>query len=395
MRGRWIGCVLVAACLVAACLFGAVSSPLAGAASAPADLSRADLSQADLSQAHVKLVRIASGLKSPIALAWRAGDGSRVYVAEQTGHVRIATQGHVVGTALTVAVASGGERGLLGLAFSRDGTKMYVDYTEPDGDIRIEEYTMNGNVANVATRRRLRVIPHQTAANHNGGNLVVGADDLLYISVGDGGGGGDPAHNAQNLKVLLGKILRIDPRPGAGTAYTIPPSNPFVNTAGVRPEIYMWGLRNPWRFSLDRLNGDMWIGDVGQDDWEEIDYVPAGQSGINWGWNLREGFQPYKGGVKPPGARDPLLVRSHANGDCAIIGGYVYRGSTIPNFNGAYVFGDTCSGALRAVVQQGGKVTQSKNLMLNVPQLTTFGEGVAGAIYAASLDGTLYALAPT
>jgi len=376
MRSWRIGCALVA-------LSFAIAVPSRAGAAAPPDLALA----------HVKLVQIASGLDRPVALAWRVGDGGRVYVAEQTGHVRIVAQGHVVSTALTVAVSSGNERGLLGLAFSRDGTKMYVDYTDAIGDIRIVEYTMNGNVANVATRRQLLLIPHHIYASHNGGDLVMGADNLLYISVGDGGGAGDPLNSGQSLNTLLGKILRIDPRPSGGNPYTIPPSNPFVNQAGIRPAIYMWGLRNPWRFSIDRLTRDMWIGDVGQDAWEEIDYAPAGQAVINCVWNRREGFQPYHGGTKPPGARDPILVRSHTAGDCAITGGYVYRGASIPNFNGAYVFGDTCTGKLRAVVQQGGVVTQAKDLMLNVSQLSTFGEGLGGELYAASLSGNLYALA--
>jgi glucose/arabinose dehydrogenase len=378
MRKWRIGCALVAAGVAVA----VVSS--AGAATPPPP---------DLSLARVKLVQIASGLTRPVALAWRVGDGGRVYVAEQSGHVRIVAQGTVVSTALNVAVSSGNERGLLGLTFTRDGTKMYIDYTDSVGDIRIVEYTMNGNVANLATRRELMVISHHIYGNHNGGNLVMGADNLLYISVGDGGGAGDPLNNGQNLSTRLGKILRIDPRPSNGNPYTIPPSNPFVGRPGIRPAIYMWGLRNPWRFSLDRLTRDMWIGDVGQDAWEEIDYAPAGQAGINWGWNLREGFAPYNGGTKPPGARDPILVRSHSAGDCAITGGYVYRGSGIPNFNGAYVFGDTCTGELRAVVQQGGVVTQSKDLLLSVAQLSTFGEGLGGELYAASLSGKLYALA--
>jgi glucose/arabinose dehydrogenase len=379
MRKLWIGCVLLAAALGIA-----VPSSIAAAATSPANLSLA----------HPRIVQIATGLTEPVALAWRVGDGGRVYVAEQTGHVRIVAQGHVVATALNIAVSSGNERGLLGLAFSRDGKKMYVDFTDAAGDIRIVEFTMNNNVANLATRRLLLVIPHRTYANHNGGNLVIGTDNLLYISVGDGGGAGDPLHSGQNLNSLLGKILRIDPRPGANKPYTIPPSNPFVNRVGVRPEIYMWGLRNPWRFSFDRVNRDMWIGDVGQALWEEIDYAAAGQSGINWGWNLREGFQPYNGGAKPPGARDPLLVRSHNTGDCAIIGGYVYRGAQIPNFYGAYVFGDTCTGELRAVVQQGGHVTQSKDLGLNVAQTTTFGEGLGGELYVVSRAGKIYALVP-
>ena len=346
-----------------------------------------------LSSVKVKVVPIASGLSSPVALAWRGGDASHIYVAEQTGRVVIVANGQIVSTVLSLSVSSGGERGLLGLTFSRDGTKLYVDYTNAAGDILVVEYTMNGTVANLATRRPLLLINHHTYGNHNGGDLIMGVGGLLYISVGDGGGAGDPLNNGQNLGTRLGKILRIDPHPSATLPYTIPPGNPFVNRAGVRPEIYMWGLRNPWRFSIDRGTNALWIGDVGQSLWEEVDYAPAGQSGINWGWNLREGFAPYNGGAKPPGARDPILVRSHSAGDCAIIGGYVYRGSAISFFNGAYVFGDECTGELRAVVQQNGAVTQSKDLLANVPQLTTFGEGPAGELYAASLNGSLYRLA--
>ena len=384
MRKRWIGGVGILLGLVVLALGLAIPGSIAGAASSPANLPLA----------HPRLVQIVAGLTEPVALAWRVGDGGRVYIAEQTGHVRIVAQGHIVATALNVTVGSGNERGLLGLAFSRNGAKMYIDYTDGTGNIQIVEYTMNGNVANVATRRLLLSIPHQTYTNHNGGNLVVGADNSLYISVGDGGGAGDTLHNGQNLNALLGKILRIDPRPSAGKQYTIPPTNPFVNQAGVRPEIFMWGLRNPWRFSIDRLTRDMWIGDVGQALWEEVDYAPAGQSGINWGWNAREGFQPYNGGAKPAGARDPLFVRSHSSGDCAIIGGYVYRGAQIPNFYGAYVYGDTCTGELRAAVQSGGHVTQMKDLGLNVAQITTFGEGLGGELYAVSRTGKIYALVP-
>jgi glucose/arabinose dehydrogenase len=230
--------------------------------------------------------------------------------------------------------------------------------------------------------------------NHNGGSLVMGPDNMLYIGVGDGGGAGDTLHNAQNLDALLGKILRIDPHPNGSAAYTIPSDNPFANAAGDRPEIWMWGLRNPWRFSFDRLTHDTWIGDVGQNLYEEVDYAPAGQSGINWGWNQREGFHPFNGGAEPDGARDPILERSHDAGDCAIIGGFVYRGSAIASFNGAYVFGDECTGELRAVVQSDGKVAQRRDLHLNVDQLTTFGEGPSGGIFAASRAGKIYYLAP-
>ena len=376
MRKWSIVCVLVAA------VFGA---GIPSSAAAPPDIS----------MARIKLTTIATGLNKPIAFGWRNGDPTKIYVAEQTGRIVIVSGGQVTGTVLTLTgLSTGGEQGLLGFAFSNNGTKLYVDFTDTIGDIHVAEFTMNGNVANTATRRRILLIPHHAAANHNGGNLVVGPSGNLYIGTGDGGGAGDPPGNAQNLNSLLGKILRINPNPNGTAPYSVPPNNPFVGNANARPEIYMWGLRNPWRFSLDRVTGDVWIGDVGQDLWEEIDYAPLGLAGVNWGWNKREGFVAYNGGAKPPGARDPILVRSHSAGDCAIIGGYVYRGNAIQNFSGAYVFGDECTGKLRAVVQQGGVVTQSRDLLLTVPAVSSFGQGPGGEIFASSLGGTLYLLSP-
>jgi glucose/arabinose dehydrogenase len=369
-------CVLVAAAF-------AIGIP-SGAAAPP-----------DISLARIKLTTVATGLTKPIAFGWRNGDLTKIYVAEQTGRIRIVSGGQITGTALTLTgLSTGAEQGLLGFAFSNNGTKLYVDYTDTTGDIHITEFTMNGDVANTATRRSILVIPHHSAPNHNGGNLVVGPAGYLYISTGDGGGAGDPAGNAQNLTSLLGKILRINPNRNGWLPYSIPPNNPFVGNANARPAIFMWGLRNPWRFSLDKVNGDMWIGDVGQNLWEEVDYAPAGLAGVNWGWNKREGFVAYNGGTKPVGARDPILVRSHAAGDCAIIGGYVYRGSSIQNFDGAYVFGDECTGKLRAVVQQSGVVQQSRDLLLTVPGVTSFGQSPGGEIFASSLGGTLYRLSP-
>src|SRR5258708_28022332 len=266
MRKRSIGCVLVA--------FGlAVSIPSSAAGS---------VSQIGL--ARIKLTTVATGLSRPIAFAWRNGDPSKIYVAEQTGRVVIVSGGHVTGTVLTLTgLATGGEQGLLGIAFSNAGTKLYVDYTDTTGDIHIVEYTMNGNIANLSTRRQLLVVHHHLAANHNAGNLVIRAANLLYISTADGAGAGDPCHNGQNLGTLLGKILRINPQPNGTAPYTIPASNPFATSTTARHEIYMWGLRNPWRFSLDRVTADMWIGDVGQALWEELDYAPARQPRINLG----------------------------------------------------------------------------------------------------------------
>jgi glucose/arabinose dehydrogenase len=269
-----------------------------------------------------------------------------------------------------------------------------VDYTKPSGDIQIDEFKMkNADEAIASSRRPLLTIPHSTFPNHNGGDLVMGSSGMLYISVGDGGGGGDSLHNGQNKDSLLAKILRIDPRPSGGKPYTIPPSNPFVGDPNARPETWMWGLRNPWRFSFDRQTHDIWIADVGQNLYEEIDYAKASEKGINWGWPDREGFHAYNGPATA-GERDPIVERPHSAGDCAIVGGYVYRGKFLKGFQGAYVFGDACTGELRAVTQVNGKAAQRRDLRLNVPQLSSFGEGPGGEIFALSLHGELYRLDP-
>ena len=314
-------------------------------------LGRASAAGPDLSSVQLALTPVATGLSDPVALAWRQGD-PRMYVAEKTGTVRIvAVDGTVAPTpVLTVAVAqTDDEQGLLGLTFSPDGTKLYVDYTDLNGDINVVEYTMAGDVADPATSRVLLLIPHPNFPNHNGGEVIFGPDGDLYIGVGDGGSAGDPNGNAQNTDVLLGKILRINPAPSGSLPYTIPADNPFAGQAGKRGEIWMYGLRNPWRFSFDRTTGEMWIGDVGQDLYEEVDVAAAGQNGTNFGWNQREGFHPYNGGLKPPGAQDPLFEEPHTNGYCALVGGYVYRGSAIANLNGAYIFGDDCRANLVGV----------------------------------------------
>ena len=350
----------------------------------------------------VKLRKIASGLDSPVALAWRGSDGRTIYVAQQSGSIVTVRRGVVdPDPVLKLDVSSGGERGLLGIVFSNDGSKLYVDYTDPTGDIQVVEYTMatdGSNVADPSTARPLLTIPHRTFANHNGGDLAMDSHGMLYISVGDGGGGGDSLHNGQNKNSLLAKILRIYPKPSGSMPYQIPPHNPFVGKLNARPETWMWGLRNPWRFSLDRLTRDMWIGDVGQNAYEEIDFAKAREKGINWGWPLREGKHPYDG-PPPPGARDPIIERPHAASvggvhDCAIIGGYVYRGRAIQGFQGAYVFGDACTGRLRAIKEINGKPAHRRDLRLTVPSLSSFGEGPAGELFALSLQGDLYRLVP-
>src|SRR4051794_38698696 len=322
----------------------------------------------DLSSASVTLAPVATGLSSPVALAWRHGD-TRMYVAEQGGTIRIVDPdtGAIVGTALTLSgTGAPGERGLLGLAFSSDGAKLYVDHTDTSGTIHVEEYTMAGDVATVASLRTLLTIPHPNT-NHNGGQVVTGPDGDLYIGTGDGGGGGDPDGNGQNLGVLLGKILRIDPAPSASLPYTIPADNPFVGQPGIRGEIWMYGLRNPWRFTFDRATGDLWIADVGQGLYEEVDRAAAGVGGTNWGWNLREGFHSYAG-AQPPDGKDPLVEESHADGWCAVIGGFVYRGSAIAGLGGAYVYADLCRSELSTVVQRGGAVTAQAEFPVGLSQ---------------------------
>ena len=346
----------------------------------------------DLSGVSLALAPVANGLQKPVALAWRSGD-VRMYVAEQGGTVRIidASNGSVVGTALTLTgLGAAGERGLLGLTFSLDGTKLYVDYTDTAGTIHVVEYTMSADTAVVASARELLSIVHPRT-NHNGGEVLIGPDGYLYIGTGDGGGGGDPDLNGQNVNVLLGKILRIDPTPSAQLPYTIPADNPFVGMANHRKEIWMYGLRNPWRFTFDRANADMWVADVGQGLYEEVDYAPAGAGGTNWGWNLREGFHAYAG-AQPPNGQDPLLEKAHADGYCAVIGGYVYRGSAIGNLNGAYVFGDLCRSFLSAAVQSGGALTDQIDFTVGASQITTFGEDHDGELYVANLGGVVYKL---
>jgi glucose/arabinose dehydrogenase len=383
--------VALVALLGALATYGGSGAPPAGAA---ATTTTTTVAPPNLSQVSVKLATFATGLSEPVAMVWRPQD-PRIFVVEQTGKIRILDgSGHILGTLVDLSnlISTGNEEGVLGAAFSRDGTKLYVDSTDPNFNIRITEFTMANNAIKPGSARRVLVIPHPVNQNHNGGQLIIGRDNMLYIGVGDGGGGGDVPGNAQNRGVLLGKILRIDPRPLGSQAYRIPPDNPFVGVSGARPEIWMYGLRNPWRFTFDSLTNDMWIGDVGQALYEEVDYAPAGMKGTNWGWNLREGLHPYNGGAKPPGAVDPILERAHTLGDCAIVGGYVYRATSIPHLTGAYLFSDFCTGKMMAVVRTGNTITQNRELGPVVDSMTSFAQGPLGGLYELSRGGTIYRL---
>lgn len=343
----------------------------------------------NLANVEVALTPVVSGLDKPVALAWRVHD-THMFVAEQSGAVRLVdTKGTRSSTPVVTVgpLSNGNEEGLLGITFSADGTKLYVDYTDPDNNTHVDEYTMSGETA-VASSRRQIIVVQQPYTNHKGGEVVTGPDGMLYIGLGDGGSEDDPDHNGQNLGILLSKILRIDPAPSGASPYSVPADNPFVGRDDARPETWMWGLRNPWRFSFDRTTGDLWIGDVGQDKYEEVDFAEAGEKGINWGWSAREGFHAYRGAA-PADARDPLLETPHSSGTCAIVGGYVYRGRAIPGLDGVYVFGDDCRANIVGVVASNGHVAQ-RDLGPGVSALTTFGEDNAGELYAVARGGTVY-----
>jgi len=349
----------------------------------------------------VELVLIAE-VDAPTAFATREGD-DRLYVAEQDGRVVAVDDSGDVSSVLDVQarISTGGEQGLLGLAFSPDGERLYVHFTNESGDTRVEEYEMDGDSVDRASRRRILGV-RQPQGNHNGGQLAFGPDGMLYVGLGDGGGAGDegsghaPEGNGQSLDTLLGKILRIDPTPDGDEPYTIPDDNPFADRGG-RPEIWSFGLRNPWRFSFDRETGDLWIADVGQSAWEEISFTSADQgagNGANFGWNVFEANERYRDGDTNGPARPALVALSHNDGYCSAIGGYVYRGSRIPGLEGAFVYADYCDGRLRYVRQSGGEIDQRGALGVELSDIASFGEDDHGELYVLSQSSGLYRIDP-
>jgi glucose/arabinose dehydrogenase len=350
----------------------------------------------------VKLTRIGT-FSSPDYLTQAPGDRRRLFVLEQGGKIRVVRDGRVLRTPfldISSQVVSGGEQGLLGLAFAPDyarSGRFYVDYTDRNGDTRVVEYRRGPSPdrANPRSARQL-LFQDQPESNHNGGQLAFGPDGLLYIGLGDGGGGDDqhgPIGNAQSLGTLLGKILRIDPRPSAGRPYRIPADNPFVGR-GAKPAIYAWGLRNPWRFSFDRATGDLTIGDVGQDHVEEIDFRMKGTArGANFGWRAWEGTRREDPGLTVRGDVKPVLQYTHDHG-CSVTSGYVIRDPRLRALGGRYVYGDFCAGKLfTARLRQGG-ASGRRALGLHVDALSSFGEDGRGRVYVVSLAGPVYRLDP-
>ena len=407
---------LLAAAVVLAALVGGPSGAgtgLSGAAGAAGATGVSDAAGASAAGDEGSLDDVAVALTplvhldAPMALASRQGTDD-LYVAERAGLVRRLVAGGgslAVDPApvldLTARTTTDNERGLLGLVFSPDGSKLYVHFTNLHGDTRLLEYTMAGEQAVLGSRRTLLRVA-QPFPNHNGGQLAFGPDGRLYLGLGDGGSGGDPFGNGQDTSVLLGKILRIDPTPTGSAPYRVPRSNPFVDGgpagADTRPEIWMYGLRNPWRFSFDRDTGALWVADVGQDTFEEVDKLPRGRHGrnagrgANLGWSQMEGDQPFDGGTEPADHTRPIFTYPHGlnnqNG-CAVIGGYVYRGSGVPGLTGAYVYGDLCKAHVRALVQRHGVVGDERDLGVDLggAALIGFGEDSSGELYTLGDDG--------
>lgn len=328
----------------------------------------------------LRLTRVGTA-EEPVGLVARRGD-TALYVVEQRGIVHRLND-KVSLLDMRDQVNHDSEQGLLGLAFSVDAKTAYVDLTNTLDQTEIRSYSFDGKRF---TKPRLLIKIAHPYTNHNGGQLVVDGDGVLWIGTGDGGNGGDPSGNGQSPSALLGKILRIVPRPSGAKAYGIPAGNAKTG----RPEIWAMGMRNPWRFSIDQKTRTVWIGDVGQDSFEEIDAVPADKAGVNFGWNNREGLHPFAGGRKASSAlTDPVYEYSHANGGCSVTGGFVYRGSKVPGLHGQYVFSDFCDGGLWSLLD--GAL---RNLGRHVDQPTSFGVDNAGELYVLSLTGSIFRIDP-
>lgn len=346
-----------------------------------------------------ELVEVASGFVRPVFLT-HAGDGSgRSFIVEQNGRIFVMQDGNVLGTpfldASSLVSRDANERGLLGLAFHpkyAENGFFYINYTDRAGNTVVARYTVSADDPNVADPESAQTIlgVNQPYANHNGGDIAFGPDGYLYIGMGDGGSAGDPQGHAQNPSSLLGKMLRIDV--DGGEPYAIPEDNPFVTDSSYVPEIWALGVRNPWRFSFDALTGDLYIADVGQNQWEEVNFQPAGLGGINYGWNIMEGMHRYSGEPVPEGLTPPFAEYSHAEG-CSITGGYVYRGEELPDLQGFYFFADYCSGVIWSSYRDAAGTWQTNPFMESGLTVSSFGVDEAGELYVINHTGTVTKLA--
>jgi glucose/arabinose dehydrogenase len=333
-------------------------------------------------------LRPIASLDQPLGLIEHKG---KFWIIQKAGEVvQIDKDGNNKKVLLDISkdVSSDGERGLLGLAISpKYQNLLYLNYTNNNGDTRIVEYKIGDETIDSASARLVLGIA-QPYANHNGGNLVFGPDGYLYIGMGDGGLRDDPANRAQNLNELLGKMLRIDPRKSGNNAYTVPSDNPFFGQAGKRGEIWAYGLRNPWRYSFDSKNKDLWIGDVGQDHFEEIDHQSLADSkGRNFGWSRFEASHLYQPSREAPNAIAPVAEYDHSNNRCAVTGGYIYRGSKIPALENRYIFGDYCSGEIWSIDPATPQDLRREPITLK--NLVSFAQDSNGNLYALAQDGAV------
>ena len=376
---------IIAAAIVAACGSGTPSD-----AATVARASRA---------VRIALQRIGT-FTQPVYLTAAPGDPRRLFVVERAGRIIVLVRGRRQARPfldMSRKVNSrNAEQGLLSMAFAPDyqaSGRFYVYYTDNSNNIQIVQYRRARGSRNLAAANRattVLTIDHHSETNHNGGQLQFGPGRYLYVGVGDGGSEGDPHDYGQNRGVLVGKLLRIAPLPGGG--YTIPPDNPYASGTGGRPEIWAYGLRNPWRFSFDGCSSDLIIGDVGQDNEEEIDFARRGRgAGANYGWSIFEGDLRYKQG-SAPGAIKPVVVARHSAGYCAIIGGYVVRDGALRSLYGRYLFGDNCRPQINSVLLSAGRARDNHATRLSVPSLSSFGQDNAGHVYAVSLSGPVYRL---
>ena len=341
-----------------------------------------------------KWAAVATGLTGPTDIQTARDGSGRLFILEQPGRIRILKNGQLLGTPfldITGRVGSqGSEQGLLGLAFNPKFPQngyFYVNYTDQSGNTHIVRFTAKGDSADPASEKQL-IFVKQPFPNHNGGGLAFGPDGYLYIGLGDGGSAGDPFGNGQSRNTFLGKLLRVDVN--NGDPYAIPADNPFATNNQGFKEIWAYGLRNPWRFSFDRLNGNLWIADVGQNLWEEIDFVPAGTpGGLNFGWNKMEATHPFQGGNQS-GFTPPVAEYPHGP-ECSVSGGYVYRGAALPEWQGIYFYGDYCSGAVWGL-QSPPAGNQPVLLFETGFKISTFGLDEAGELYVSDYTGAIYRL---
>ena len=338
----------------------------------------------------------------PVYVAVIPADTARLFVVEQAGIVRLVRHDTIQTRPfldLSGQISSGGERGLLSIAFDPQfatNHRFFVYFTNPGGDLRIVRYTTSSDPdsADEATADTILAIPHPGQSNHNGGQLQFGPDNMLWVGTGDGGGNGDPNGNGQNKHVLLGKLLRLDVSGASG--YTIPAGNPGVTDTSFAPEIWAYGLRNPWRFSFDRQTGDLYIGDVGQDSYEEVDLAPAAVQrgpGANYGWNIMEGNHCLVSGCTTTGI-PPIVEYGHSTTVCSITGGYVYRGSALPELAGNYFFADYCAGFLKSIKWPSVSVGDWSSTLSPGTGVSSFGQDNKGELYIVQLGGPVWKIVP-